>query len=273
MLPTKRIELNGEFIEIPKQGILDHLTRVDELLIANLSLIKALGAALQVQLGPSSLVGLPLDEQRKKAESGQWVPYTVRSFALDTARADVPVVVEGDFLHAWTDGALSGIGVKYNNQNNDLIYFQRRNPIYGFKFWKLFLTHEAQAGKTLDLLVGREASAYAETYSVELENKVSAILDSTSTPLGIAATYTGAAFSVEAYGKIIGVCFADQNGTLYVDQMSDGTNWDSRETMAYVAGDAMGFVVEVMGNKARIVFTNGAVAQTAFRLQARARRV
>jgi len=275
MLIGQKIALNHEMIEIPQQGLLDHLTRVDELLIANMALIKSLGALVKVQVGPAVTTGLSLADQRKIAESGQWVPYSVKSFALDTARTDELVIVEGDFIHCWTNGAYDGIGVRYNNTNNDLVYFQRRNPITGFRFWKLYLTHTAQAGKILDLMIGREASAYAESYSVTsiLENKVSSLADSTATALGIGATYTGAAFSCEAYGKIIGVCYADVAGTLYVDQRSNGVNWDSRETLAYAAGDLMGFVVEVMGTEARIVFTNGGVAQVTFRLQARMRRI
>jgi len=262
--------ING--IEIPPQRFLDQLTRVDELLIANMQLMKDLGALVKIQVGPT---GPDLVALRLQAETGQYVPYSVKTFALDTARSDEPVVIEGDYVHAWTDGAYTGTGIRYNNKNNDLVYFERRNPIYGFRFWKFFLTHTAQAGKTLDLMIGREAAAYAESYSVTsvLENKVSALADSTATALGIGATYTGAAFNCEAYGKIIGVCYADVAGTLYVDQRSDSTNWDSRETLPLAAGDLMGFMVEVMGTEARVVFTNGAVGQTTFRLQVRMRRL
>jgi len=271
-MAVERLQLNG-FLELPPQKLLDHLTRIDELIIANMKVMKELGALVKIQVGP--MAGLDLAEQRRMVESGQWVPYSIKTFALDTARTNEKVLVEGDFIHAYTDGAYAGIGVRFNNDNNDLIYFERRNPIYGFRFWSLYLTHTAQAGKTLDLMIGREASAYGETYSITsiLENKVSALQDSTATPLGGGASYTGSAFSCEQYGKIIGVCFADQAGTLYVDQRSDGVNWDSRETIAYVANDPMGFVVDVMGTEARIVFTNGGVAQTTFRLQVRARRL
>ena len=273
MLTGEKVTLRGKEFEIPKQGILDYLTRVDEILAAQLLLIKDFDALVKVQVGPQAEKSLV--EQRQMAESGQWVPYATKVFSLDTARNNELVAVEGDYLHAWTDGAYGGIGVRYNNTNNDLIYFDRRNPIYGFKYWKLYLTNTAQAGKTLDLMIGREAAAYAESYSVTsvLENKVSALQDSTATALGIGATYTGAAFNCEAYGKIIGVCYANVAGTLYVNQRSDGTNWDSRETLAYAAGDLMGFVVEVMGTEARVVFTNGGVAQATFRLQTRMRRL
>lgn len=105
-------------------------------------------------------------ELRKRIESGEWVPYNIKTFALDTARTDEKVVIEGDFIHAWTDGTLNGIGVRIGRVQNDLCYFKRRNPVSGFSFWEFFLTHSAQAGKTLDLMIGREASAQAQTTEV-----------------------------------------------------------------------------------------------------------
>ena len=138
-------------------GPLDYLTRIDNLLVANLEAIKELGDLTRIGLGPEKI--LDLVEQRKQAESGQWTPYAIKSFSLTAARTDELVTVEGDFLHAYTDGAYTGIGVRFNHQQNDLVYFERHNPIYGPRFWKLFLTNTAQAGKTLDLMIGRESSA------------------------------------------------------------------------------------------------------------------
>jgi len=111
-----------------------------------------------------------LVELRKKTESGEWVPYQVKTFELDASRDDEAVPIEGDFIHAWTDGVLDGIGVRLARKENDLIYFKRRNPITGFNFWKLFLTNPAQAGKTLDLMIGREAAAQAQTSEITLSS-------------------------------------------------------------------------------------------------------
>ena len=247
---------------------------LEELLLANTNLSAKLIVLIERQI---ELAQEPdLVKERKIAESGEWVPYAVKSFALDTARTDELVVLEGDFIHAWTDGVLDGGGLRFNNLNNDLVDFQRRNPIYGFRFWRLYLTHTAQAGKTLDLLIGRGASAFALTQSITaiLENKVSGLLNSTATPLGDGATYTGAAFSVETYGRIVGSVYSDRAGTLYIDQRNDGTNWDVVSSFTYTAADTMGFSVEVVGTEARVRFTNSAgAAQTTFRLSCRGRRV
>jgi hypothetical protein len=97
-----------------------------------------------------------LAELRKRAESGEYVPYSIKAFALDVAREDEPVECEGEFLHAWTDGTLTGIGLRINSLINDVIYFDRHNVIHGVKFWRLYLTNTAQAGKTLDLAIGRD---------------------------------------------------------------------------------------------------------------------
>jgi len=257
---------------LPRQGFLDYVSRMDELLIAHLKLMKSLELSLNVMIPP--IQKLPLTEMRRQLETGQYIPYDIKEFDLSSARTDEPIEIEGDHLTAQTDGTLTGVTIRFNMPTAGVVPLVYFNP-FKQQFFKLYLTHTAQAGKTLYLAIGREASMETSSFSIsaELRNKVSAIIDSTATALGIGATYTGAAFNVEEYGKIIGVCLADQDGTLYVDQRSDGTNWDSRETLAYVASDPMGFVVEVMGNEARIVFTNGAVAQTTFRLQARLRRI
>lgn len=141
------------------------MATLDELLVEVRANVQATRELAKFVRSTSPGQGLTSPEQRQMAQTGQFVPYAVKSFALDAARTDEEVVVDGDFIHAWTDGDYAGIGVRYNIRSNDLVYFQRRNPIYGFKFWTLYLTHTAQVGKTLDLLIGREASAYASSYT------------------------------------------------------------------------------------------------------------
>lgn len=104
-------------------------------------------------------------------------------------------------------------------------------------------------------------------------NELSDIVASTTTPLGANATYTSPQFVTAGWGKIVGSCYADQPGTLRVEQRNDGVNWDVRSEFSYSAGALLGFSVEVVGNEARIVFINGATAQTVFRLYCRLRRV
>jgi len=104
-------------------------------------------------------------------------------------------------------------------------------------------------------------------------NELSGVLASTTTALGANASYTSGSFTVSGYGRIVGSCYADQAGTLYVEQSSDGTNFDVQSTFSYSAGALLGFSVEVVAPTARVRYVNGATAQTVFRLYVRARRI
>ncbi len=152
----------------PEQQLLDRLTRSDELLILVNETLKTLDRAIKIIVPATKAVDMV--EMRKRVESGEWTPYQIKTFDLSTARTDEPIIIEGDFVHAWTDGTMDGIGLRYNHQKNDLVYFKRRNPISGFNFWKIFLTHGAQAGKSLDLMIGREASAQAQTAEITVSS-------------------------------------------------------------------------------------------------------
>lgn len=155
-------------MEIPPQKLFDHLTRIDELMIVNTEAMRTLAKAM----GKPGALALPsMVEMRKRIESGQWVPYNIKTFKLDTARDNEKVPIQGDFVHAWTDGSLEGVGVRLGKEDNDLVYFKRRNPVSGFPFWNLYLTHGTQAGKTLDLMIGREASAQALTAEVTISSE------------------------------------------------------------------------------------------------------
>lgn len=170
-MSLKDISITKEEIErftreqgLPGQGVLDYMSRMDELLIANLSLMKNL------ELAVPATRALDMAELRRKVESGEWVPYEIKTLPLDSAREDELIPIQGDFVHAWTDGVLDGIGVRLGRKQNDIAYFKRRNPISGFPFWGLYLTNTAQPGRTLDLMIGREASAEAVTTEVTVSS-------------------------------------------------------------------------------------------------------
>ena len=257
--------------KIPPQRLLDYLSRVDELLILNTKAIRDLDVAINLYLPRQ---GLSLADLKRLLESGELIPYRVIELDMTVARTDELIVVEGDRLNVQTDGTLDGVTIRFNMQSSDPVPVKYFNP-WRQQFFQLFLTHTAQAGKTLYLAVGRLASAEPSSFEfgAELLNNVSAPVDSTVAVLGIAATYTGTAFSCVENGRIVGSCFADQAGTLYIDQRLDGINWDIRSTIAYVANDPMGFSVEVVAPEARVVFLNGAVGQGTFRLYTSLRRV
>jgi hypothetical protein len=96
-----------------------------------------------------------------------------------------------------------------------------------------------------------------------------ALLASTTTALGANASYTSAAVSVGALDQLVGGVYSDQSGTLEIQQSPDGQNWDVVSSIAYTGGtNTGGFEVDVVEPFARIVYVNGATAQTVFRLYA-----
>jgi len=269
-----KLVIDGKEIEIPKQGFLDYFTRIDELLVENIKAIHGLEVATNIIV--PGIKRLSLVEMRQALESGKYVPYEVKELDMTLARTDEKVEVEGDYLTAQVSGGgtLAGVTIRFNMQSASPVPMEYFNP-WKQQFFHFFLTHTAQPGKTLYLAIGRSGMSETSSLSIaaEVKNKISAVVGSTIAPLLATTSYTGEAFSVEEYGRIIGSCYADQAGTLYIDQRNDGTNWDCQETIAYAAGALMGFTVEVVGNEARVVFTNGAVDQTAFRLYTRLRRL
>jgi len=97
------------------------------------------------------------------------------------------------------------------------------------------------------------------------------LMDSTVTALGASASYTGSARETKGYARISGSVFADQAGTLYVEQSPNGSNWDVSESVAVSAGVGAKFTYEIVCPYARIRYVNGATGQTTFRLYAHLR--
>lgn len=93
-------------------------------------------------------------------------------------------------------------------------------------------------------------------------------LSTTATALGAGATYTGTAGACNKFTYLKGTCKTDQAGTLYIEQAGDGANYDNVDTIAIAAGVGVGYKVAVVGQRIRVRFTNGAVAQGYFRLVA-----
>lgn len=90
----------------------------------------------------------------------------------------------------------------------------------------------------------------------------------TKTPLaGAASAILDMQAGREDY--VVGMVFADQAGTLFIEQSMDGVNWDISTSYSVVANDGKGFKEDVFGPYVRVRFLNGATPQTAFRLTAR----
>lgn len=277
----EKVGFGGEEFLIPKPGLADIPTRLDELMIVSTQAIVKAVKQIEIVtnfLMPKTWTQDPV-ELKRRLVNGEFKPheYVGGNNGLDmtVARTDAEFSIEGDTISWATKGTLEGVTIRLNHPNNppiqcDLLQDWRE------VFYRIFVTHTAQAGKTLFISVGRESSAsgVSQTIYTELKNKVSAVLDSSTANINNGATYTGTAFSVEEYGLIAVSLFADRNLTLYIDQlMSPNTNYDVVESGAYVANATPGFYTQVYGHQARIRIANASGSNTtALRMYAVARR-
>jgi len=88
----------------------------------------------------------------------------------------------------------------------------------------------------------------------------------TTTPLAASASWTSSVDDSPYTRFICGSVYADQPGTLYVEQSPDGSNWDIVDSFSVSAGTGLKFSVEKVAGYARVRYVNGANSQTVFRL-------
>ena len=94
--------------------------------------------------------------------------------------------------------------------------------------------------------------------------------NSTATPLGISATFTGDWTNILEFGIIYISVYADQASAtdgLLIEQSSDGVNVDGDDVFTIPATTGKNFSINPYAKYLRISYTNGTVAQTEFRLQ------
>lgn len=90
----------------------------------------------------------------------------------------------------------------------------------------------------------------------------------TTTPLAGGATTT-LTMNASREDWVVGMVFADQTGTIFIEQSMDGTNWDLSTNYTIAANDGKGFKEDVFAPYVRIRYVNDATPQGAFRLTAR----
>ena len=89
---------------------------------------------------------------------------------------------------------------------------------------------------------------------------------STTTPVLATVAVASKVFTLDAHDEIVASCYSDVAGSLAIQQSFDGTNWDIVKTIAYTAAAVVGISVPIQGRYGRVVYTNGGVNQTTFRL-------
>jgi len=105
--------------------------------------------------------------------------------------------------------------------------------------------------------------------SAVLRGKVSTD-NSSSTPLGAGATFTGTAEDVSDYACIYLQVYSDQASAsdgLVIEYSTDGTNFDSDDSFTISADESEFYTLPPQARYMRVRYTNGATPQTVFRLQ------
>jgi hypothetical protein len=126
---------------------------------------------------------------------------------------------------------------------------------------------------TLLSLSVKDEDANASLTSLDgktIEDAVVIASNSTTSPLGSGAVFTGAPFEILKYsvvnvGLISNVASATNGVKLEVSP--DGINWDHSHSTTYSGGSGTGYIFNCEFKYARVVYTNGASAQSFFRLQ------
>lgn len=118
--------------------------------------------------------------------------------------------------------------------------------------------------------LGTELVINADGSLIDSYNSPVSTLNSSTTILGIGVVFTGTFESVKNYAMLTVSIFTDKasaNDGLAFQWSSDGTNVDRTEASSVLANAGRAFSLTVRAQYFRIVYTNGAVAQTSFRLQ------
>jgi hypothetical protein len=109
------------------------------------------------------------------------------------------------------------------------------------------------------------------TFAVQIDNNNLVSTDNSSSDvLAGAAVFTGTSEDISTFASVSVQVFASHASAtdgLSMEFSTDGTNWDEKHTATIMAGTERAFIFPAHASFFRIVYTNGATLQTAFRLQ------
>jgi len=129
-------------------------------------------------------------------------------------------------------------------------------------FWQTLSIRHAEAA----IMVPVDIQASAINVPISHAVRPRELVASTTTPLTANASWTSASIDMLNYTKLYVTVFANQAGTLYIEQSPDGTNWDVTESISVSANVGEAVVREIAARYCRVRYVNGAAAQTVFRL-------
>jgi len=213
---------------------------------------------------------------KRATETIEWLER--REIKLDTARDADPISMippqgfeTGNYIKVKSlDGEASLRLDTLGDEDFDL----QTHTEFKQLFHGIYITNTAQSGKNLVLILGRGDFEFPE--APEKINRTLRIAF-TTTVLGAGGVYTSNWGQVLNRGRITGLVFPNQNSAVdgfEIQQSIDGVNADystvvnSPGQTRVIANTGAGFSIRRIAHYARIVYTNGAVANTVFRLGA-----
>lgn len=121
-----------------------------------------------------------------------------------------------------------------------------------------------------NLKISVEESSIKQPVDKQAILRVQVVEDTTTLDANV--TYTSPSIDTSNYSKFQGFVASDQDGTLYIDESADGSNWvqiDSKSVTGSSANPPVGvpFNEDVTAHYMRIRYVNGATAQNSFRLE------
>lgn len=142
------------------------------------------------------------------------------------------------------------------NRAKEIIVVDRES----FKGWKI----QSDQSGLVDVVNSSDDPLYIHS-SGEISTD-----NSTSTPLGADAVFTGEAEDITHESVIIITVYSDKASAtdgLSIQWSTDGTNWDGSDDFTIPAATQKTFSFQPVAKYMRIKYTNGSVEQTEFRLQ------
>ncbi len=165
---------------------------------------------------------------------GKEIRYRLVTFDLGTARTDVEIDLPGTFIYVDTES--EGLAyLRFNNKRNDKFPIRAGLTLNGY-FDRCYLTNTAQAGKTLRVWYGMDASIAPPNQDISNITTVGTITNPLTPPdLGSGTHFS---LSADATLKTLVAPAANVNGIDVIAASMDAWNTTGTRLMAHTSAPA-----------------------------------
>ena len=175
-------------------------------------------------------------------------------------------------------GAATAANQLADNHNVTVSNFPASQTVDGTVTANLSATDNAVLDAIAASAAAIEAGQLADGHNVTIDNTTLAITNddtistnnSTTSPLGNGATFTGTGDDVSDFATVTCQLYADEGSAtdgMTFQFSTDNSNWDDVYSFTMAGGETRRFQFPVCAQYFRIVYTNGATPQGAFRVQ------